>query len=352
MKPSVSRGKRKQTVQPVIVTTENAFKPKISERTIRRRQEQREQRLRGGKLASGLDICGIICLYIFLILAVLIGAGGIAVCSIYMADEDTQAWKIAGIAMGAATSVIGIILVLLTIFKQTRNRPWRYKKKEITYEDYYNDMDSDDDDDNENRTEIETFYDNRTRTSTFLRQSSTDDRKNVSQSAHINSPEVGKTRETASSPIQDPSVAPLNLKTTSNEMIFCPGCNREHPTSHQCMYSTRVANGFSTQFGSKVILPAQDTIAIQTEDDAKGGRLIKSRTLIDRSLKYSNTTETQTDVSANPRSNITESIILRRVPIPTAKVVVQQPTTKVMIVKVPSVAGQLVIQPKSGSTDN
>ena len=67
------------------------------------------------------------------------------------------------------------------------------------------------------------------------------------------------------------------------------------------------------------------------------------------SLKYSNTTETQTDVTANPRSNITESVILRRVPIPTAKVVVQQPTTKVMIVKVPNKAGELVIQPKTDS---
>ena len=85
--------------------------------------------------------------------------------------------------------------------------------------------------------------------------------------------------------------------------------------------------------------------------DGKKKKITGAHTVIDRSLKYSNTTETQTDVTANPRSNITESIILRRVPVPTAKVVVQQPTTKVMIVKVPNVAGQLVIQPKLESTD-
>jgi len=247
--------------------------------------------------------------------------------------------------MGAVTSVIGIILICLTIFKQTRNRPWRYKKKkETTYDDYYNDMDSDDD--FGNRTEVETFYDNQ---------------KHVSQSARMSPSDLGSTREIATSPLPDSSAVPINSKTTTtttaaaagNEIIFCPGCNRDHPSSHQCMYSTRVANGFATQFRPGVIvLPAQDTIAIQTEEDGLPTRTTKSRTLIDRSLKYSNTTETQTDVSANPRSNITESIILRRVPIPTAKVVVQQPTTKVMIVKVPSVAGQLVIQPKSGSTDN
>jgi hypothetical protein len=155
----------------------------------------------------------------------------------------------------------------------------------------------------------------------------------------------------ASSPLPDPPVAPLDLKNITDDIIFCPGCNRSHPSAHQCMYSTRIANGFTTQYPLISKMSRQDSVAIQTEEDGKKKKKIETHTAIDRSSKYANTIETQTDVSANPRSNITESIILRRVPIPTAKVVVQQPTTKVMIVKVPNVAGQLVIQPKSGSTD-
>lgn len=249
------------------------------------------------------------------------------------ADTDTQGWKIAGIAMGAIVVIIGIILVLLTIFKQARNRPWRYKKEEnldITDE-YYGDVNIDDD-----QTHIEDFDD--------------DTRIITPPSNKIRSPIEGNTRETASSPMQDPLAPPSDLKTLTSDIIFCPGCNRSHPSSHQCMYSTRVANGFATPFQPKQV-PQHDSIAIQTDEDGKIQKKLGTHTVIDRTLKYSNTTQTQTDVSANPRSNITESIILRRVPIPTAKVVVQQPTTKVMIVKVPNVAGQLVIQPKSESRE-
>jgi hypothetical protein len=289
--------------------------------------------------------------------------GGIGVCAYYMSKslsfllfqklinrnlddgQSTQGWKIAGIVLGIITAIVGVILILLTIFKQARNRPWQYKKQEEIYQtndDYYGDSDSDD------QRNIEGFDDNRIQSSTILRQDSPEERRNISQSAIIHMPTDGKTRETASSPMPDSTVVPF--KTINSEMIFCPGCNRTHPSAHQCMYSTRIANGFAMQFRSTFQAPPQDSIAIQTEDDGNKKKL-KPHTVIDRSLKYSYTTETQTDVSANPRSNITESIILRRVPLPTAKVVVQQPTTKVMIVKVPNVAGQLVLQSKSASPD-
>ena len=249
--------------------------------------------------------------------------------------------------MGAVTTIIGVILILLTIFKQARNRPWRYKKKQ---EEVFNINNFDDDSDDDNRTNVEDLDDDQILHGSVVHPDSLADRKSVSQSV-VHSPGDGKTRETASSPIADPSIEPLNLKTITSEIIFCPGCNRSHPSTHQCMYSTRIANGFATPFRPIVHAPQQDSIAIQTEDDGKKKKIIGPRTVIDRSIKYSNTMETQTDVSANPRSNITESIILRRVPIPTAKVVVQQPTTKVMIVKVPNVAGQLVIQSKPGTMD-
>ncbi|CAF5133488.1 unnamed protein product, partial [Rotaria magnacalcarata] len=252
-----------------------------------------------------------------------------------------------GIALGILTCIIGIILILITIFKQGRNRPWRYKKQENTFytEDFYADPDD------LSKTNIEDLDDKSTRNNTPVHRDSPTERKNTSVSPVIHISSGRKTRETASSPIQDPSVAPLELKTNNNDLIFCPGCNRLHPSSHQCMYATRIANGFSTQFRTISNPPSKGSIAIQTEDEGRKIKKAVPHAVIDRTLKYSNTTETQTDVTANPRSNITESIILRRVPIPTAKVIVQQPTTKVMIVKVPNTAGQLVIQPKIGFID-
>jgi hypothetical protein len=248
--------------------------------------------------------------------------------------------------MGAVTLIIGIILILLTIFKQARNRPWKYKKKEtLVNNDYYGDFDNDDDD----QMNIQNFDDNPTRKSVvIIRQNSMEERKSVSQSPIIHSAYDEGTREIATSPLPNLSAAPTQFKTLTSDLIFCPGCNRSHPSAHQCMYSTRLANGFATQIRPVAHAPHKDSIAIQTDDDGQKKKKNKGpHTLIDRSLKYSNTTETQTTVTANPKSNITESVILKRVPIPTAKVVVQQPTTKVMIVKVPNVAGQLVIQPKT-----
>lgn len=293
-------------------------------------------------------------------------SGGIGVCAYYISmffsdlipiisldfnldtNTDSQGWKIAGIAMGAVTSIIGLILILLTIFKQARNRPWRYKKQEKTY-DFYGDMNDDDDDDDEDaQTMVENFDDNRMGSGT-LQAGSPEYGKDVGLSPGLQSPPYGKSREIALSPMPDPTGQ--YSQTIPDQIIFCPGCNRSHPSSHQCMYSTRLANGFSTAFRPAVHVPHHDTIAIQTEDDTKKPKIPVTHTTIDRTIKYAHTTETQTDVSANPRSNITESIILRRVPIPTAKVVVQQPTTKVMIVKVPNVAGKLVIQPRPGTKD-
>ncbi|CAF2129176.1 unnamed protein product [Rotaria magnacalcarata] len=348
MQPSVPRGNKKKIDQPVIITTDTKFTPKISERTRRKRQEAKDNRYKRSKFASGLDLCGIICLYGFLILCVLIGAGGVIICGLYFnANASTQGWKIAGIALGILTCIIGIILILITIFKQGRNRPWRYKKQENTFytEDFYADPDD------LSKTNIEDLDDKSTRNNTPVHRDSPTERKNTSVSPVIHISSGRKTRETASSPIQDPSVAPLELKTNNNDLIFCPGCNRLHPSSHQCMYATRIANGFSTQFRNISNPPSKGSIAIQTEDEGRKIKKAVPHAVIDRTLKYSNTTETQTDVTANPRSNITESIILRRVPIPTAKVIVQQPTTKVMIVKVPNTAGQLVIQPKIGFID-
>ena len=266
--------------------------------------------------------------------------------------------KIAGIAMGSVTFIIGIILILLTIFKQTRNRPWQYKKKETIINEGEGFPDDDDSDDNANAkeqaTESDDSDDDKESDNFFMRENSAEKSHQVSHANALQSATTSKKRETASSPMPGPLFDPLRM-SVNNEMIFCPGCNRTHPAAHQCMYSTRVANGFAgTVRATGPPPPTQDSIAIQTEEEeVKKKKKKEPHTVIDRSLKYSYTTETQTDVTAKPGPNITESVILRRVPIPTAKVVVQQPTTKVMIIKVPNTAGQLVIQPKStGNNDD
>jgi hypothetical protein len=40
------------------------------------------------------------------------------------------------------------------------------------------------------------------------------------------------------------------------------------------------------------------------------------------------------------------NLILKRVSIPTQKVLIEQPKTEIMIIRVPRVPGELVIQPK------
>lgn len=263
------------------------------------------------------------------------------------ANSSTQIWKIVGIVLGAIVMIIGIILILLTILKQTRKRPWQYKKQKnvSTYDDeFYSDEDDDDDDDVESIV-VDDVEDAANDSKTGQKSPA---KMNASNTNDTSENGNSKTREMALSPIGGSGIDLLQKSSSKDEMIYCPGCNRVHPTSHQCMYSTHIANTFGHQIRPIVRAAPQDSIAIQTDNDTEPKKKKKSgpHTVIDRTLKYSYNTETQTDVTAKPGANVTESIILRRVPIPTAKVVVQQPTTKVMIVKVPNKSGQLVIQPK------
>jgi hypothetical protein len=139
------------------------------------------------------------------------------------------------------TCLVGVILILLTIFKQSRNRPWRYKKKEeelVKTEDYYID-DYDDHDDHMNINADDQIQDN-----IIISRDNQEDINNVSPTAITRSPFENQTREIATSPLPDTSNAPSHFKTLNNDLIFCPGCNRSHPSAHQCMYATRTANGF------------------------------------------------------------------------------------------------------------
>ncbi|CAF1509445.1 unnamed protein product [Adineta ricciae] len=183
------RGNKKSTIQPVVVTTEHKIIPKVSERTKRKRREERERRLNPSICSSTLNICGVACLYIFLVLCVLIGVGGIVVCAIYLnADSNTQIWKIIGIVLGAVICLIGIILILISVFKQTRNRSWKLTKEETL-------------------VDHDTYY--------------TDDVEDLDiKDVDTNPIDIREMQETASSPIHFPSYSPT--KAISTEPILLP----------------------------------------------------------------------------------------------------------------------------------
>jgi hypothetical protein len=211
--------------------------------------------------------------------------------------------------MGAVVCVIGIILIILSIWKRSHDRPWRYETQDkiISTDSYTRKVDPlkiDNLDDDELHDYLDKLKDEKDEEST---------------------------RDTASSPIPNQSYSPL--KTFHDDLIYCPGCNRLHPPEHQCMFSTQVPNSLATK-------PKPPEKEIPKNE---------SHTVIDRTTKYSITNETQTK-STSTKPNITESVILRRVPIPTTKVIVQQPTTKVMIVRVPNTAGELVLHPPKPTT--
>jgi len=265
---------------------------------------------------------GLSCFYFeFLLLFIIyFSIGGIALCAVYFSksfsflipqyrivnkdsNTNTQGWKIAGIVLSILTCLIGIILILLSIFKQIRSRAWRNKYEEALFssENYVDDGD---------QLTIENITNNR---------------------------EEVQTRETASSPLPDPD--------SSNDLIYCPTCNRLQPNNHQCIFSAPdqpISNQPVSNPSERV------SIAIQTEDNTV--QQITSHTIIERPKKRSTTTETQTNELAYPTPNTTEDIIYKRVPIPTTTVTVQQPT-KVVIVRVPNKAGQLILQPKATATN-
>ena len=120
---------------------------------------------------------------------------------------------------------------------------------------------------------------------------------------NTNPRDIREMQETASSPIQFPPYEPT--KAISTESIF---------------------------------IPEQASVAVQTEENPPAKA--KTHTIIDRSKKPSTTVNTQTNANSAP----SDTIYFRRVPLPTTKVVVQQPPTKVMIVRVPNTAGELIIQ--------
>ena len=190
--------------------------------------------------------------------------------------ENTQNWKICGIVLGVATCIITVILLILTIMKQTRNRPWRYQVKDVLLhpENYFtedSDQDSSDDDDND------------------------------------------QTLDTSA-----PKSSIGLLKTVHNDLVYCLGCNRLHPSNEACGKPMRARSSLPPLKKKSVIM-------------------------FDPTINYILSNETRMNGSGKPGENL----VLKRTPAPSTKVIAQQPPpTKIMIVRVPKVPGELVIQPK------
>jgi len=203
---------------------------------------------------------------------------------------------------------------MATIFKQIRNRPWRYQVKDILLhpENYFTD------DSEESSSEV--FDD--------------DDYKSRDDIIDHSS----QTIDTTSSSVPNASYG--LLKTVHNDLVYCLVCNHLHPTTEQCKTPRRKSRNLPPLQRTKSYHDQQNSNTIQKED--KSLKKNKSHTVIDRSVKYALSNETQTDVLGNK----TDNLILRRLPVLAANALVQQSTTKIMIVRVPKVAGELVIQPK------
>ena len=180
--------------------------------------------------------------------------------------ENTQNWKIGGIILGVATCIITVILLVLTIIKQTRNRPWRYQVKDVLLhpENYFTE-DSEEDD---------------------------DDTSDISVKS-ISNPSIGL------------------LKTVHNDLVYCLGCNHLHSSNEECPKPKRASSS----------LPP-----------LKHSKTKKSVTIADQTMNYSLTNESQ----VNKLGNSGENLVLKRTPT----------STKIMIVRVPKVPGELFIQPK------
>jgi hypothetical protein len=139
---------------------------------------------------------------------------------------------------------------------------------------------------------------------------------------------------------------------------------------HQCIYLERKGNAVPRKIQPTLQIPRQDLISFAEDDDEKAKRNRGTFTTLDRPTNNLNPLNNQNDVATidrpmnnsnpfnnqnyvipNSGHNITEGVAVRRVPTPRAKFIVRQPTTKVVIVKIPNVAGQLVMQPKIERTD-
>lgn len=192
--------------------------------------------------------------------------------------------------------------MIVAIYKQSRNKPWKHQIKDILLhpENYFSDETED-----SNSDDIQS-------------QDNSSEQNNQTVDTSLSSEPTGL------------------LKTVHNDLVYCLGCNHLHPTSYECIKPKNSTRNLPPLKRSSSLHTQRDSKSIKKKDK-------NSKTTIDRSVKYSLSNETQIDQSGNT----TDNLILQRIPpISTTKVTTQQPTTKIMIVRVPKVAGELVIQPK------
>lgn len=223
-------------------------------------------------------------------------------------EENTQNWKIGGIILGAVTCIVSVVLMIVTIYKQSRNKPWRHQVHDILLhpENYFSD------DSGESTSDSGTDSDD--------------------ESKDDSSEENTQTNDTTITSI--PNTSNSLLKTVQNDLVYCLGCNHLHATTDECI---------KRKEKPKKLPPLKRTKSLHTQ---RGSNMNKKKdkfnTITENSIKYSLSNETQLDELGNKSDNL----ILKPLTNSTAKFISQQPATKIMIVRVPKVAGELVIQPK------
>jgi hypothetical protein len=116
----------------------------------------------------------------------------------------------------------------------------------------------------------------------------------------------------------------------NNDLVYC---NRLHSNTEQSLKSKRIPH---------TLLILKRAARRDSNGLRKREIFLKKNKSHDRLINYSLSHETQTDVSGHTRDNL----ILRRMCITTKQVLAKQPTTQIMIVRVPKVPGELILQPK------
>ncbi|UJR30231.1 hypothetical protein I4U23_017769 [Adineta vaga] len=372
------------------------------------KREPTQQRVRGR-----CDKCCTVFLFILLVICVLIGAGGIALCIVYFnTDSSTTGFKIGGIVLGVVTCIVGIILIILTIFKQTHKRPWKQKKEKNFFyaQDYRKNPEKDgqknienlmdsgsqmyigNNDNNPNRNNTRSINNNSGQLNNSFVAShnsfgplSTSNGGQSTKNTYVN-PSTSKTTYvnppivdyvdnqpvmySLSGPPPEPIVTsvvePTQLRTGNSNPVQYQTITTKptqqdlitFPAQNQPVVATPLQEyvAVSRPMQRTNQTTRQDLIYFTSEDEEKALRNRGTFTSFDRPVANSTLRSSQSDIIPSTRSNITESVVVRRVPIPTTKVITHQqqqqqpPSTKVIIVKVPNVAGQLVMQPSSEQT--
>ncbi|CAF0855952.1 unnamed protein product [Adineta steineri] len=334
--------------------------PQTSDRLRQNKQVVKSDPSKERQAASGREKCCVVFLIILLVICFLIGAGGIALCIIYFnSSTGSQGWKIGGIILGAVICIIAIILIIVTLWKLKHKRPWRQKKEK----NFFYSSDSRKNGGKDNQLNIENL-DNNNNSEMYAKNVDNKPIRNNNYSVQNNNYGTQSNLNTyQTSSINETNISqPVMYSLTDIDLRESVLDSRTPSVIQPPQSTTRTS--YPKQNQPILQTPRQDLISFPNNDDNDDEKAKRNRntfTAYDRPVTHSQAQKTQSEIVTNSKPNITETVVVRRVPIPTTKVITaqplikvvsKQPSTKVMIIKVPNVAGQLVMQPKIESTNN